>query len=337
MRPPAQVLSSALAASPAAVWSRLQHSAFLADYLGAALPEATWAVGLSLAGTGASGAALRLTLLRAQAPVQMTFALQQASGDEHLLLSIEPAGQGSRLTVLHGPAEPADRPHALSWADAGAAPAVGPAAALAAGLALALDPALLSGRPGSFDSDAARQQAWRYLSDTAALVARLRLQMGDRQGYAQATAGAFSLAQHLWHLADVEQFGWASRFQRLLREVAPVLPGVDGDRLALERRYQQRPWRAAARRFEAQRHRTLLALARCDAAVLRRPVQFSGQPATGAEMLAALLAHDHEHRVEMAALWPPSAAPRAARTRPSPSPSPRSRTPSASAMRPGTP
>ena len=30
-----------------------------------------------------------------------------------------------------------------------------------------------------------------------------------------------------------------------------VLPGVDGDRLALERRYAQRPWRGAARRFVA--------------------------------------------------------------------------------------
>jgi hypothetical protein len=58
-----------------------------------------------------------------------------------------------------------------------------------------------------------------------------------------------------------------------------------------------------------QRQRTLAALAHCDAATLRRPVVFSGLPATGAEMLAALLAHDHEHRVEMAALWPPHDVP----------------------------
>ena len=87
-----------------------------------------------------------------------------------------------------------------------------------------------------------------------------------------------------------------------------MLPGVDGDALATERRYQQRPWRAAAGRFVAQRQRTLAALRRCTPQVLQRPVHFSGQPATGADLLAALLAHDHEHRTEMAALWPPASS-----------------------------
>ena len=187
------------------------------------------------------------------------------------------------------------------------AEASGPAdaSALSTRLAAAPPAALLSGRVGSFDAPAARRSALAYLAGTASLVGALRLTMADGQGYAMPQAGGFSLVQQLWHLADVEQQGWAQRFDRLLREPEPVLPGVDGDRLAREGRYQQRPWRAAARRFEAQRRRTLRALQRCDAAVLRRPVHFSGQPATGAEMLAAMLAHDHEHRSEMAALWPP--------------------------------
>lgn len=177
---------------------------------------------------------------------------------------------------------------------------------LSARLASAPPTALLSGRANSFDGPAVRQSALDYLAGTASLVGELRQAMADDQGYATPRAGGFSLVQHLWHLADVEQQGWAQRFGRLLREAEPVLAGVDGDRLAREGRYQQRPWRAAARRFEAQRRRTLRALQRCDAAVLRRPVHFSGQQATGAEMLAAMLAHDHEHRSEMAALWPPA-------------------------------
>ena len=178
--------------------------------------------------------------------------------------------------------------------------------ALTARLAAAPPTSLLSGRVDSFDAPAARQSALAFLAGTASLVSELRQAMADDQGYAMPQAGGFSLVQHLWHLADVEQQGWAQRFDRLLREPAPVLPGVDGDRLAREGRYQQRPWRAAARRFEALRRRTLQALRRCDATVLRRPVQFSGLPATGAEMLAAMLAHDQEHRSEMAALWPPA-------------------------------
>lgn len=192
-------------------------------------------------------------------------------------------------------------------ADAGAAarPST-PVSALALRLAAAPGASLLSGRSDSFDALWARQQALAYLAETAQLVASMRQQMADPQGYAQPPAGGFSLVQHLWHLADVEQWGWASRFQRLLDEAAPVLPGVDGDRLAREGSYQQRPWRGAARRFEARRRCSLQALARCDGAVLRRPVRFSGQPSTGAEMLAAMLAHDQEHRKEMAALWPPT-------------------------------
>ncbi|MBI3370049.1 MAG: DinB family protein, partial [Burkholderiales bacterium] len=110
--------------------------------------------------------------------------------------------------------------------------------------------------------------------------------------------------EHIWHLADVEQFGWAQRFTRLAAETDPVLPGVDGDRLAIERRYQQRPWRGAARRFIAQRRCTLRALARFDATALStRGAVFSGEQSDGARMLAALIAHDHEHRLEMADLW----------------------------------
>lgn len=199
---------------------------------------------------------------------------------------------------------------ALRRATAPAGSPAGPAHAAKAGLsrrlAAAPRPAWLSGRAHSFDAPATRQAALAYLADTARLVAALRQAMADAQGYAPPQAGGFSLVQHLWHLADVEQQGWALRFERLLNETHPVLPGVDGDRLAREGRYQQRPWRAAARRFESQRRRTLQALMHCDAAVLRRPVHFSGQPATGAQMLAAMFAHDHEHRSQMAALWPPA-------------------------------
>lgn len=187
-----------------------------------------------------------------------------------------------------------------------AAAALAPKADLSRRLAAAPLAAWMSGRADSFVAPAARRSALAYLADTASLVGSLRQAMADAQGYAPPRAGGFSLVQHLWHLADVEQQGWALRFGRLLNETNPVLPGVDGDRLAREGRYQQRPWRAAARRFEAQRRRTLQALTHCDAAVLRRPVRFSGQPATGVEMLAAMLAHDHGHRSEMAALWPPA-------------------------------
>lgn len=187
---PTQVFASRLAARPEAVWAQVQHSRFVADCLGAALPPLFWSAGQQVAGTDASGQPLRITVAEADAPASLVLELCRAGLSSRLALSICPVAQGSRLMLLHE----------------------------------------ACGQP------------------TAATAA------------------------------------------------------VD------ERRYQQRPWRAAARRFEAQRRITLAALARWDAAWLARAVLFCGQPSTGADMLAALLAHDHEHRVEMAALWPPAPA-----------------------------
>jgi len=153
------------------------------------------------------------------------------------------------------------------------------------------------------ESVAGLAQARAWLPGTAEAV---RLILGTdpaATAYALPPAGGFSLAQHVWHLADVEELGWAVRFERLLAESRPRLAGVDGDRLAREHRYQERPWRGAARRFIAQRRRTLRALARYDAAALARPALFGGRRSSAGDVLAAMVAHDLEHRVAMAALW----------------------------------
>lgn len=143
-----------------------------------------------------------------------------------------------------------------------------------------------------------------YLAATADAVRQLVEALPATAGYTRPPEGGFSLAEHCWHLADIEELGWAPRFERLWTEHRPRLPDVDGDRLAAERAYQQRPWRGAARRFIAQRRRTLRALGRFDDTSLARPCHFAGQATTARDVLAAMVAHDEEHRGLMAALWP---------------------------------
>ena len=281
--PPTQVLSQRLPATPEQVWARVQLSAFIADYLGATLPPVEWQAGQSLHGTGPDGAPLAVTVIAALAPCSLSL---RVSSDQHRLglqLSIAACAGGSRLTLLH---------EVASAAGNGAVAGGGLAQGLAAAPGVALSATALG-------SPVALAAAQTYLADTAMLVAALRSALGPRQGYALPADGRFSLAQHVWHLADVEQFGWARRFDRLLAAHNPLLPGIDGDRLAIERRYQQRRWHPAAARFVRQRQHTLAALARITPATLQRPVRFSGLATTGAEMLAALLAHDHEHRLEL--------------------------------------
>jgi DNA-binding transcriptional ArsR family regulator len=142
-----------------------------------------------------------------------------------------------------------------------------------------------------------------YLADTASAVqAVLKLLPADA-GYSQPPGGGFSLVEHLAHMADIETLGWRLRFERILSETRPSLPGVDGDRLAAESQYNARPWRGAARRFIAARKQTLATLARFDAEVLRRPVVFAGARTRAGGVLAAAVAHDLDHRPALAERW----------------------------------
>jgi len=172
--------------------------------------------------------------------------------------------------------------------------------AVGAALLAATGPGLEGARITGAQTLAAAQQ---YLAGTADAVRQLIDRLMPHAAYQRPPAGGFSLAEHLWHLADVEELGWALRFERLLAEDRPRLAGVDGDRLAVEQRYQERPWRGAARRFIAQRRRTLRALARFDTAALARPAVFAGRRSVAGDVLAAMVAHDGEHRSEMASLW----------------------------------
>lgn len=145
--------------------------------------------------------------------------------------------------------------------------------------------------------------ACEYLTDTARAVQALLEAAAADRGYEKPNDSGFSLAEHIWHLADIESLGWRPRFTRILDEERPRLPGVDGDRLAIENRYQLRPWHSAARRFVAERRRSLAALKRFDAEVLRRPVTFAGARARAGGVLAAAVAHDLDHRPALAERW----------------------------------
>lgn len=178
--------------------------------------------------------------------------------------------------------------------------AAGPADGLQAALLQPPGPLLTGAR---VVDAAALEAARRYLAGTAEAVRLLLAALTDDTAYAAPADGRFSLAQHLWHLADLEEEAWVPRWHRLLTETRPRLPGFDGDRIARERNYQARPWRGAGRRFIAQRRRALGLLARCSPTQLALPVLFANRRSSGGDLLAAMVAHDTEHREEMAGHW----------------------------------
>ena len=290
MSTPTAVRRSNLPVPPDAAWPHIAHGRFLAGYLGAHLPERALDGDTLLHGHDCDGHALTLKVGALAAPAGLTLILSGSTGRQRLHLALAACEGGSQLTITH---------EALADDDRSPDHPIDPLATL---LSAPL-PASLRG-PAVSDSQAlAAAQA--YLADSARAITLLRAAMAPGQGYHQPAPDRFSLAAHLWHLADVEEFGWSIRLSRALLEHEPVLAGVDGDRLAIERRYQQRPWRAAAQRFVRLRTRSLQALARFDASALARPLHFGGARISAGQLIAAMLAHDHEHRLEMAALWPP--------------------------------
>jgi len=112
--------------------------------------------------------------------------------------------------------------------------------------------------------------------------------------------GAFALAEHVWHLRDLEIEAYGPRLGRILAEEGPRLPDFDGDRAAAERRYRERPIAPALRALLAARRKHVARLGRLGDAALSRTAEQEG---VGRLSLAGLIlrwrSHDMGHRLEM--------------------------------------
>lgn len=115
--------------------------------------------------------------------------------------------------------------------------------------------------------------------------------------------GGFSLVEHLWHLADLEQEGFGARIARLRDEENPVLPDFDGDRIARERNYKSRDAAEGLDAFRAARQANLAAMR----ALTSEDWSRSGHledfgPITLRELPKLMREHDASHHAEITAL-----------------------------------
>ena len=113
-------------------------------------------------------------------------------------------------------------------------------------------------------------------------------------------ASAFSLVEQVHHLRDIEVEGYSRRLQRLLEEDNPVLPDIDGTRLAVERAYNQKPLAPALDEFVAVRRANVELLRRLTPADLTRVGEMEGVgQITLAQLLEMWRNHDSVHRAEL--------------------------------------
>lgn len=112
--------------------------------------------------------------------------------------------------------------------------------------------------------------------------------------------GSFSPIEHIWHLADLEQQGFAERIRRLLEEDEPELEDFAGARIAREGRYKQRSWSQGIAAFRNARNSNLERLRNLDAAQwLRRGTQQGVGSMAMCDMPVLMAEHDAAHRAEI--------------------------------------
>jgi DinB superfamily len=114
-------------------------------------------------------------------------------------------------------------------------------------------------------------------------------------------AGGFAPIEDAWHLRDLEVEGHLPRIRRILAEERPVLTPIDGDQLALERRYLERELGAALDEFAQFREASLGVLGALNDAAWSRRALFEERSISLHELVVAMAEHDESHLNELTA------------------------------------
>ncbi len=141
------------------------------------------------------------------------------------------------------------------------------------------------------------------LESTEALLARAAAERTDAELRWKPEERAFSFLENIWHLADLEREGYGVRIRRLLTEEEPFFSDFDGDQVAHERRYNEKPLAAGLAAFREARVRNVEALRRASRSDWKRRASQEGVGRITLEDLAWQMArHDASHTQEIAAL-----------------------------------
>jgi DinB superfamily len=113
----------------------------------------------------------------------------------------------------------------------------------------------------------------------------------------------FSIRENVAHLRDVDTLGYEQRIRLIVSEEHPVLPDVDGSRLAVERAYATLPVEPELVELERSRAASIALLRTLDESALDRTAELEtvGR-VTLRDLLERWITHDSEHLAEMRGL-----------------------------------
>lgn len=106
----------------------------------------------------------------------------------------------------------------------------------------------------------------------------------------------FTAIEQLCHVRDIEIEGYQERIRRTLEEAHPLLPSIDSEPLAVQRRYGEADADSVLAAFGEARARTVATIAALDDAQLARTAEFEGYgPLTLRSLVHYLCSHDQQH------------------------------------------
>ena len=112
---------------------------------------------------------------------------------------------------------------------------------------------------------------------------------------------SFCPVEHVWHLADLEQQGFAVRIRRLRAGGNPRLPDFDGDSVAREGNYKARSFDEGIATFRAARSDNIAAFRSLTPAEWLHVGEQDGVGIVSLCDIPAMMAeHDESHRTEIA-------------------------------------
>jgi hypothetical protein len=141
--------------------------------------------------------------------------------------------------------------------------------------------------------------AVRRLATTAASIRELALAATSEQAVWRPAAGEWSILEVVNHLADEEAEDFRTRLDFTLHRPDESPPGLDPERWAVERGYNERELPESVAHFVDEREWSLEWLRGLEAPEWERPFRGS---VTAADLLASWVAHDLLHIRQLARL-----------------------------------
>lgn len=92
------------------------------------------------------------------------------------------------------------------------------------------------------------------LTETPETVGRLVKDLSEADLRVKESPEEFSVIENVCHLRDIEIEGYTIRISRILNENNPLLPDIDGGRLAVERQYNSQSLAEALQSFSDARN-----------------------------------------------------------------------------------